>query len=234
MGKKGKSFTVYLLIRKLYFLSFFYEEGSPIFSLFLNCPFGLQILWPALTIATKLCNIWLSFLVNCVVALSPVFVISPWKFKIIFSCRIDKTQEKKAAFFTYDFLFYQEENSISEVFQSPNPCSQKEIHVLVKKRTIVWGPGIVHFCRGRLWEQEKARTNYFEKLFSNVCHSYEYLLTYTDWNSTLACNLHTFFQFIFILCHLISTICRFNYLCIYVYIYIHCEMVSIAVNHLEV
>lgn len=33
----------------------------------------------------------------------------------MFLFRIDKTYEEKATFFTYEFLFYQEENSISEV-----------------------------------------------------------------------------------------------------------------------
>ena len=55
----------------------------------------------------------------------------------LFSFRIDKTQEEKTTFFTYDFLFYQEENSVSEFFQSSTPCLQKVIQVLVKRKTIV-------------------------------------------------------------------------------------------------
>ena len=37
--------------------------------------------------------------------------------------RYDKTQEEKTTFFTYDFLFYQEENSVSEFFHLLNAFS---------------------------------------------------------------------------------------------------------------
>ena len=86
----------------------------------------------------------------------------------LFSFRIDKTQEEKTTFFTYDFLFYQEENSVSEFFQSSTPCLQKVIQVLVKRKTIVWGTDTINFYGGRLWEPWKPKTNYFEKL-ATVC-----------------------------------------------------------------
>lgn len=110
--------------------------------------------------------IWTSFLVDCGVSLSPMCNMWYGSSKNKFPFSVDKTEEKKDIFFTYDFSFIRKKASISEFSQLLTLLLSKGDSCSSKKEDNSLRTWHSSFLLKATLRAGKARTNYFEKLWT--------------------------------------------------------------------